>query len=482
LYFSIPTLPILHNTLEEKKVYWTNRQFREQEIQILMFQVNKKQSLHHVIIIGGGFGGLYAAQNLAKAPVRVTLIDKRNFHVFQPLLYQVATGGLSPSNISSPLRALLKRNKNTEVLLGEVTNIDSERQVVQFNDREISYDSLIVATGATPQYFGNPQWSKKAPGLKTVEDALEIRRRVFLAFESAEKETVAEKRQDWLTFVLVGGGAAGVELAGALAELTRSTLKEDFRNIDPARAKIILIQSPDRVLPTYPAELSAKTSSKLKELGVIVKTNTRVIDISDRTVTIRQNGHLEQINTRTVLWTAGMKGSVMGNMLAKATGAQLDRSGRVMVNSTFNVGESANIFAIGDLAHYGDRSGEPLPAVAPVAMQSGQYVARLIINKLQGRELSAFRYFDWGNLAVIGKHAAVIDFGFVKLSGILAWLIWMFIHIFYLLEFDNKLIVVIQWIWSYFTSNQGDRAIVTVNGDPKLKSEEEREIHALAQA
>jgi NADH dehydrogenase FAD-containing subunit len=343
-----------------------------------MFQENKKQSLHHVVIIGGGFGGLYAAQSLAKAPVKVTLIDKRNFHVFQPLLYQVATGGLSPSNISSPLRALLKRNKNTEVLMGEVTDIEPDCQVVKLNYREISYDSLIVATGATPQYFGNSEWAKKAPGLKTVEDALEIRRRVFLAFESAEKEIIPEKRQDWLTFVLVGGGAAGVELAGALAELTRSTLKEDFRNIDPATAKIILIQSPDRILPTYPAELSTKALNKLKSLEVQVKTNTKVS---------RSKNHF---------WAS-------------------------------------------------DRDGNLLPAVAPAAMQAGQYVARLITNRLQGKDNAPFRYFDWGNLAVIGKHAAVIDFGFIKLSGILAWLIWMFIHVFYLLEFDNKLIVAIQY-------------------------------------
>lgn len=446
-----------------------------------MFQENKKQSLHHVVIIGGGFGGLYAAKSLAQAPVKVTLIDKQNFHVFQPLLYQVATGGLSPSNISSPLRAVLKHNKNTEVLMGEVTQIEPERQIVKLKYREIRYDSLIIATGASPQYFGNPEWAKKAPGLKTVEDALEIRRRIFLAFESAEKETIPEKRQDWLTFVLVGGGAAGVELAGALAELTRSTLKEDFRNIDPATAKIILIQSPERILPTYPTQLSEQALTKLKDLGVIVKTKTKVIDLNEQVVTVRQGEQIEQIRTRTVLWTAGMKGSAIANNLAQSTGASLDRMGRVIVSPEFTVGKYSNIFVIGDLAHYRINQNHLLPGVAPAAMQAGNYVAKLIQSQLQGKIIAPFRYWDWGNLAVIGKHAAVIDFGFVKLSGILAWLIWMFIHVFYLLEFDNQIIVAIQWIWSYFTSNKGDRLIVSSGISSKIELEPERDPQALVQ-
>ncbi|AFZ34854.1 NADH dehydrogenase (ubiquinone) [Stanieria cyanosphaera PCC 7437] len=446
-----------------------------------MFQEEKKQSLHHVVIVGGGFGGLYAAKSLAKAPVKVTLIDKQNFHVFQPLLYQVATGGLAPSNISSPLRAVLKHNKNTEVLMGEVTQIEPERQIVKLKYREIHYDSLIIATGASPQYFGNPEWVKKAPGLKTVEDALEIRRRIFLAFESAEKETIPEKRQDWLTFVLVGGGAAGVELAGALAELTRSTLKEDFRNIDPATAKIILIQSPERILPTYPAQLSEQALNKLKDLGVIVKTKTKVIDLNEQVVTVRQGEQIEQIRTRTVLWTAGMKASAIALRLSEATGASLDRMGRVIVSPEFTVGKYNNIFAIGDLAHYRINQNHLLPAVAPAAMQAGNYVANLIQSQLQGKKIASFRYWDWGNLAVIGKHAAVIDFGLIKLSGILAWLIWMFIHVFYLLEFDNKIIVAIQWVWSYFTSNKCDRLIVSSGISPKIELEPERDTQALLQ-
>lgn len=446
-----------------------------------MFQADKTQSLHHVVIVGGGFGGLYAARSLAKAPVKITLIDKRNFHVFQPLLYQVATGGLSPSNISSPLRSLLKRHKNIQVLMGEVVDIDAQNQIVQLQDRQIDYDSLIVATGATPQYFGNISWAKQAPGLKTIEDALEIKRKVFSAFEAAETETNPAKRRDWLTFVLVGGGAAGVELAGALAELTRSTLKEDFRHIDPTSTRIVLIQSPDRILPNYPQELSDKALAKLINLGVEVKTQARVINLDGDCVTVKQQEHLEEIHTRTVLWTAGMKGSSMGKIVATATGTQLDRMGRIMVSPQFNLASYDNIFVIGDLAHYGHHCNQPLPAVAPAAMQGGQYVAKIIKNRLKGVDTTDFRYLNWGNLAVIGKNAAIIDFGWLKLSGILAWLIWKFIHIFYLLEFDNKIMVTIQWIWSYLTSHKSDRLIVTGDVTTRTRREEDRDT-ILAQA
>ncbi|CCQ63580.1 NAD(P)/FAD-dependent oxidoreductase [Crocosphaera watsonii] len=431
-------------------------------------------NLHHVVIVGGGFGGLYAAQKLAKAPVKVTLIDKRNFHVFQPLLYQVATGGLSPADISSPLRALLSKNKNTEVLMGEVTEIDPEQQTVKLRYRDVKYDSLILATGVTHQYFGN-DWEKNAPGLKTIENALEIRRKVFISFESAEKEPNPERRKDWLTFVLVGGGPAGVELAGALAELAHGTLKEDFRNIDTSEAEIILLQSREHILPVYPPHLSLKARKSLEKLGVTVKTGVRVDDIRGQLVTYRDGDKLEQIRTRTVLWTAGMKASPIANMLAECADAQLDQAGRVIVEPDFHLAKYKNIFVVGDLAHYPDGEGGILPGIAPVAMQEGFYVARFIRNGIQNRPLKPFKYTDWGNLAVIGKHQAVVDMGWLKLSGFLAWFVWLFIHVFYLLEFDNKLIVMIQWAWSYFTDSKGARLITTPGKDPEIKLEDDHE-------
>jgi NADH:ubiquinone reductase (H+-translocating) len=438
-------------------------------------EVSSPQHPHHVVIIGGGFGGLYAAKTLAKAPVKVTLIDKRNFHLFQPLLYQVATGGLSPNNISSPLRSLLKHHKNIEVLMSEVIQIDAQKQTVKMHYREISYDSLIVATGATHQYFNNNKWADKAPGLKTVEDALEIRRRILIAFEAAEKEVNPERRKAWLTFVMVGGGAAGVELAGAIAELAHNTLKEDFRNINPSETKVVLIQSPDRLLPTYAPELSDKAKASLENLGVNVWTGTRVIDIENNLISVRKGEDIEQIQTRNVFWTAGMKGSGLAKVLATSAGAELDKTGRVVVTPNFNVGEYENIYAIGDLVNYSNRDGKPLPGVAPAAMQQGQYVARLIESQIKGKSIPPFQYFDWGSMATIGKHAAVADFGFLKLSGFIAWIFWMFIHVFYLLEFDNKVIVTIQWAWNYFTSHRGARLITAPGEQPTVKLEEESE-------
>ncbi|MDJ0536536.1 MAG: NAD(P)/FAD-dependent oxidoreductase [Xenococcaceae cyanobacterium MO_207.B15] len=440
----------------------------------MSFSENKKSSVHHVVIIGGGFGGLYAAQTLAKAPVKVTLIDKRNFHVFQPLLYQVATGGLSPADISSPLRGILRQNKNTEILMGEVKKIDPKKQTVQLKYREISYDSLIVATGANHQYFGHEEWADRAPGLKTIEDALEMRRRIFIAFESAEKETDPKKREAWLTFVIVGAGPAGVELAGALSEIAHGTLKEDFRNINTKDAKIILVQSSDRILPSYSPLLSAQAKASLEHLGVTVLTGSRVIEMDNQVITVRRSDEIESIKARTVLWTAGMKASPMAQHLSECTDAELDRAGRVIVNPDFNIPGNENIFVIGDVANY-SHGDKPLPGVASVAMQSGKYVANLIESRLKGKTIPPFRYMDWGSLAVIGKHAAVVEMGFLKLSGFLAWVFWMFIHVFYLLEFDNKLIVMIQWAWSYFTTDKGARLITTPGEHPTIELEEHGE-------
>ena len=424
------------------------------------------QTPHHVVIVGGGFGGLYAAQSLGKAPnVKVTLIDKRNFHLFQPLLYQVATGGLSPAEISSPLRSILNKQQNTTVLMGRVDNIDPIEQKVSLNHGHINYDSLIIATGVSHHYFGNDQWAPTAPGLKTVEDALEMRRRIFVAFEAAEKETDPEKRREWLTFVVIGGGPTGVELAGAISELAYSTLKKDFRNIDTSETQVLLLEGMDRVLPPYPPELSVKAEASLVNLGVQVRTKTLVTNIEDHTVTTRQGEQIETIRSRTILWAAGVKASRLGKIVAERTGAELDRVGRVMVESDLSIKGHPNIFVIGDLANFTTEEGKPLPGVAPVATQEGKYVAQLILKRLAGKTLPAFKYFNGGSLSVIGRHSAVADIGSMRFSGFFAWLIWVFVHIYYLIEFDNKLVVFIQWTWSYFTRKRGARLIT---GDESL--------------
>jgi NADH:ubiquinone reductase (H+-translocating) len=425
----------------------------------------EQQSPHHVVIVGGGFGGLHAALSLGDAPVKVTLIDKRNFHLFQPLLYQVATGGLSPAEISSPLRSILNKQQNTTVLMGEVQNVDPQQQKIFLNKGEINYDTLIVATGVSHHYFGNDQWAPTAPGLKTVEDALEMRRRIFMAFEAAEKEHDVEKRRAWLTFVIVGGGPTGVELAGAISELAYSTLKKDFRNIDTADAKIILVEGMDRVLPPYSPDLSAKAEESLVNLGVEVRTKALVTNIADNSVTIRQGEDTEIVAARTVLWAAGVKASAMGGILAEHTGAELDRVGRVMVEQDLSIKGYPQIFVLGDLANFTKPDGKPLAGVAPVATQEGKYVADLIVKRLEGKTSPAFEYNDAGSLSVIGRHSAVADFGKIKMSGFFAWLIWVFVHIYYLIEFDNKLVVFIQWTWSYFTRKRGARLIT---GDESL--------------
>ncbi|BAZ42098.1 FAD-dependent pyridine nucleotide-disulfide oxidoreductase [Calothrix sp. NIES-4101] len=417
------------------------------------------QPPHNVVIVGGGFGGLYAAKALSNANVNVTLIDKRNFHLFQPLLYQVATGTVSPADISSPLRSVLSKSKNTTVLLGEVNNIDPQAQKVFMGDEIIPYDSLILATGAKHSYFGKDEWEEHAPGLKTVEDAIEMRRRIFSAFEAAEKETNPQKRRAWMTFVVVGGGPTGVELAGAIAEIAYHTIKDDFRNIDTSEAQILLLEGLDRVLPPFAPELSQEAAVSLRRLGVTVQTNTLVTNIENDIVTIKQGDRVEQIPAHTVLWAAGVKASPLGKMLAEATDVECDRAGRVVVEPDLSVNGYPNIFVIGDLAHFSHQNGKPLPGVAPVAMQEGEYVAALIKARLRGRKLPQFRYIDRGSLAVIGQNFAVVDLGFVKLKGFLAWFTWLFIHIYFLIEFDNKLIVMVQWAWNYFTRNRGARLI-----------------------
>lgn len=419
----------------------------------------EKNTPHQVVIIGGGFGGLYTAKTLAKANVNVTLIDKRNFHLFQPLLYQVATGALSPADISSPLRSVFSKSKNTQVLLGEVTDIDPKAQQVILDDQVVPYDTLIVATGANHSYFGKDNWKEFAPGLKTVEDAIEMRRRIFGAFEAAEKETDPEKRRAWLTFVIVGGGPTGVELAGAIAELAYKTLKEDFRNIDTSETKILLLQGGNRILPHIAPPLSQIAAESLQKLGVELHTHTRVTNIENEIVTFKQDEEVTTITSKTILWAAGVQGSPMGKVLAERTGVECDRSGRVIVEPDLTVKGYKNIFVVGDLGNFSHQNGQPLPGVAPVAKQQGEYVAELIQRRLRGQSLPQFYYNDVGSLAMIGQNLAVVDLGLIKLSGFLAWVFWLVVHIYFLIEFDTKLLVVFQWAWNYITRNRRSRLI-----------------------
>ncbi len=421
---------------------------------------------YRVVIIGGGFGGLYAAQSLKRAPVQVTLLDRRNFHLFQPLLYQVATGGLSPANIAAPLRGVLSKQKNVQVLLAEATDIDVTNRRVALSDGEVSYDTLIVAAGARHHYFGNDQWEKLAPGLKTIEDATAIRRGILLAFEAAERESSPEKLRAWLTFVIVGAGPTGVELAGALGEIANDTLRHDFRTINPAEARILLLEAADRVLPPYPPDLSASAQASLARLGVTVRTGVAVTGIEPDAVTIRAGHQTESIPARTVLWAAGVQASPLSRILAQATGAAVDGAGRVIVEPDLSLPGHPEIFVIGDMCNFSHQTGRALPGVAPVAMQQGRYVANLIQRRLHGGSIPPFRYQDKGNMATIGRAAAVVDLHWLRFSGHLAWLAWLFIHLINIVEFENRLLVMLQWAWNYFTRNRAARLITGENPLP----------------
>jgi NADH dehydrogenase len=391
---------------------------------------------HRVVIVGGGFGGLYAAQALRKAPVAVTLVDRRNFHLFQPLLYQVATGALSPANIAAPLRGVLRRQPNVTVLLGQVVDFDLDGKRVMLADGEVTYDSLIVATGARHHYFGHPEWEEVAPGLKTVEDATAIRRRVLSAFEQAEREPDPARQQALLTFVVVGGGPTGVELAGAIGEMAHHTLRGNFRRIDPASARIYLLEAADRILLSYPPKLSEKAAKSLATLGVTVRTNTAVTDLHPERVTVRAGEKTEEIGSHTVLWGAGVQASPLAGLLAKKSGAQTDRAGRVLIGPDCTLSGRPEVFVIGDMACFLHQTGKSLPGVAQVAMQMGSYAADIICRRLAGKpERGPFVYKDKGSMATIGRALAVAEVGRLRLSGFLAWLAWLFIHIIYLIRF-----------------------------------------------
>ncbi len=422
-------------------------------------RMSVERKRHRVVILGGGFGGLYAAKSLLNSSADVTLIDRRNFHLFQPLLYQVATGGLSPGDISSPLRTVLKNGRQTRVWHALITGIDVARREVILHDRRVGYDTLVVATGSNHHYFGHDGWADSAPGLKSIEDATGIRARIFGAFEAAEREADPAIRKSWMTFVIVGGGPTGVELAGALAELAHFTLAKDFRTVDTQGARIVLIEATDRLLPSYPPVLSRKAEESLARLGVTIEKRTLVTSIENTIVTTACAGMDKRFDARTILWAAGVKASPLGHILAKETGAELDRAGRVLVDEYLAVPGHPEILVIGDLAVSRRKDGTPLPGTAPVAIQQGTYAARLIKNRLASRPVKPFRFRDKGDLAVIGRNAAVANFPRLRLWGYPAWLTWVFVHIWYLIEFDNKLIVMIEWAFDYFTRKKGARLI-----------------------
>jgi len=415
--------------------------------------------MHRVVILGGGFGGLYAARALRRAPVDITLIDRRNFHLFQPLLYQVATGSLSPGEIAAPLRSILSRQRNVRVVLEEAVSLDAEQRLVA----AMPYDTLVVATGSRNTYFGNDQWQRVAPGLKSIEDATAMRRKILYAFEAAERESDLATRRAWLTFVVVGAGPTGVELAGALSEIATDTLRHDFRSIHPEESRILLLDGSPRVLPSYPEDLSAEAERSLVRLGVRSRNNVRVTAIDAEGLTLRTPQGEERLETRTVLWAAGVAPSEFGGVLERSAGAKLDRQGRVMVGPDLTIPGHPEIFVIGDLA-YVEQDGKPLPGVAPVAMQQGRYVAQAILERLRGRPSEPFHYFNKGSLAVIGRAAGVADFGRLHFHGLPAWLLWLFVHLMYLVQFQNRLVVFIHWGFLYLTFDRGARLIT---GDDK---------------
>lgn len=409
-----------------------------------------RDRLPRVVIIGAGFGGLAAARAFNRANVRVTVIDRSNHHLFQPLLYQVATAALNPADIAAPIRRILRKQTNVQVILAEVMGIDVAGQSVELADGRVPFDYLILATGATHSYFGHDEWEQHAPGLKSLQDALEIRRRILTAFEVAERETDAEIRRAWMTFVIVGAGPTGTELAGTLVEVARKTLASDFRNIDPTEARVILLEGSPKVLPAYADPLNLKARQQLEHLGVEVQTEKIVTGIDANGVNIGS----ERIDAKTVLWAAG----VAASPLAKALNVPLDRAGRVVVEPDLTIPGHANVYVIGDLASIAS-NGKPVPGVAPAAMQMGSFAAKNILLAIAGKPRKPFAYADKGMLATIGRGAAVAHIGGWKTSGYVAWLLWLFIHVFFLIGFRNRLLVMIQWAWSYFTYDRGARLI-----------------------
>ncbi|WP_428305543.1 NAD(P)/FAD-dependent oxidoreductase [Lacipirellula sp.] len=412
-----------------------------------------------VVVVGGGFAGLNTVKSLKRAAVDVVLIDRRNFHLFQPLLYQVATGGLSPANIAAPLRWIFSRQKNCEVMLAEVVGFDLDQKRVHTTQGDVPYDYLIVAAGSRHSYFGRDDWAQFAPGLKTIEDATDIRRRVYSAFEQAETEQDPAVRRALLNFAIVGGGPTGVELAGALAEIARHSLKHDFRQIDPSEASITLVEAGDRVLGSFPEDLSEKAHATLQRLGVHIRTKTMATAIDDKGIEMKSSTGVEHWPTRTVLWAAGVKASPLSKSLASSSNADLDRAGRLIVEKDFSLAGRPEVFVLGDMSSYSHQGGKPLPGVAQPAIQQGRFVARLINAKLRGKTLPEFHYHDLGNLATIGRSAAVADIKGVHFSGFIAWWLWLVVHLMHIANFRNRLLVLTQWSWNYFTHDRSARLI-----------------------
>ncbi len=405
----------------------------------------------HVVIIGAGFGGLEAAKKLACKDVRVTVIDRTNYHLFQPLLYQVATAALSPADIAAPIRGILSKCGNIDVILAEVESVDTEAKKVKTVDLQIDYDYLILATGARHSYFGHSEWEKLAPGLKSLEDAVELRRRILMAFEYAEKTADEAARKAAMTFVIIGGGPTGVELAGAIAEISRHTLARDFRHINPSEARVILLEGDPRLLAAFPPDLSESARKQLTDLGVEVRTGTRATNLTEAGVQIGD----EFIPCRVKIWAAGNNASFVG----KTLGAPADRVGRVIVNDDLTIPRHPEVQVIGDLASFSHQTGEPLPGISPVAMQQGRHAARNVLAMIKGRKPQRFHYWDKGTMATIGRNKAVADLKFMHLSGLPAWLAWLFVHIIFLVGFRNRLLVLIQWAWAYLTFDKGARLI-----------------------
>jgi NADH:quinone reductase (non-electrogenic) len=439
-----------------------------------------RTNVHRVVVVGGGFGGLQATLRLRRAAVQITLVDRRNFHLFQPLTYQVATGALAPGEIAYPLRAIFKRNRNVRVLLAEASDIDLAQRRLELRSvagapaaATVPYDTLILAGGSRYSYFGHDEWSEHAAEVKSLESALTVRGRILAAFEAAEMEQDHARRAAWLTFVVVGAGPTGVEMAGQIAELARDTLRHDFRSIDPRDGRILLVESAERVLTSFPASLSARAERSLAALGVTTMLGQAVVGIDDAGVSIGgRDGDAQRIEARTVVWAAGVTASALASRLAELTGAELDRAGRVTVESDLTLPGHPEVFALGDMVRVrdGDGTARTLPGVAPVAMQQGRYVAKVVTGRLRGRTSAPFRYRDKGNLATIGRRAAVADISGLKLSGSIAWATWLLVHLWYLVGFQNRVLVFIRWSFSFFTHGRGARLITGEGAEPASAS------------
>ena len=425
----------------------------------------RSQGRHHIVVIGGGFAGLNLVRKLKREPVDVTLLDKRNFHLFQPLLYQVATGSLSPADICAPLRAILRKQRNVQVVMADAVDFDLDRNRVVTDRGDVEYDSLVLACGLGSNYFGHDEWADHAPGLKGLEDALRIRQRILQAFEEAELATDPDEVSRWLTFVVVGGGATGVELAGTLADMCHHTLKHDFRSIDPQQARIVLVEGGQNVLETYPGDLPARATEQLKDLGVEVMTGALAQEVGpDRVVCKSKDGAVTTLHAHTCLWGAGVGGLPLTQRFAEAVGVQPDRQGRIPVDARLRVGGDGTLLAVGDVAHAVGEDGKPYPGVAQNAIQQGRYAARQLAARAVGRDLDEpYRYWDLGSMATIGRSKAVADLHFVRLSGWLAWQMWLWVHLLNLVQFRSRLLVLIQWAYNYFSWDRSARLITEID-------------------